>query len=89
MLGQLQAARRADWADREVAVAAVTVQIHSRGLTDAETRLLELLCEGKTLREISAELHVTYGTVRNRTARIVDKLGAATLWQAVAMFKER
>jgi DNA-binding NarL/FixJ family response regulator len=46
-----------------------------RLLTDTERRILKLLVQNKTSREIAAQLHVSYRTVQNHRANICQKLG--------------
>jgi DNA-binding NarL/FixJ family response regulator len=45
-------------------------------LTDRETRILDLLLEGKKDKEIAREIHVTEGTVRSYLRVIEAKLDA-------------
>jgi DNA-binding NarL/FixJ family response regulator len=46
-----------------------------RDLTHTERRILKLIAENKTSREIAAQLHVSYRTVQNHRANICAKLG--------------
>ena len=57
---------------------------HSHGLTQAEARVLEALCEGATPNEVAASLGVAVSTVRTQLATIRAKTGAAGLRQLVA-----
>jgi DNA-binding NarL/FixJ family response regulator len=52
-------------------------------LTPREEEVLDLLAEGKSNREIAAELHLTAGTVRNYVSAIIAKLQANDRTHAV------
>ena len=58
-------------------------------LTDRESQVLELVAEGKTTKEIAAELFLSAGTVRNYISTILDKLGVGNRIEAIARFKEK
>ena len=45
-------------------------------LTDKEERILDLLAEGKSNKQIAAEIFLAEGTVKNYVSRIMDKLHA-------------
>ena len=51
-------------------------------LTDQERRVLLLVAEGKTNREIAHDLHLGQGTVRNYVSNILSKLGVANRAEA-------
>ena len=53
-------------------------------LTDQEMRVLALLAEGKTNREIAQLLYLGEGTVRNYVSSILSKLGLANRAEAAA-----
>src|SRR5574341_380683 len=53
-------------------------------LTEQERRVLLLVAEGKTTREIAQELHLGQGTVRNYVSNILSKLGLANRAEAAA-----
>ncbi len=53
-------------------------------LTEQERRVLALVAEGKTNREIAHELHLGEGTVRNYVSNILSKLGLANRAEAAA-----
>jgi DNA-binding NarL/FixJ family response regulator len=53
-------------------------------LTDQERRVLALVTEGKTNRDIAEELHLGEGTVRNYVSNILSKLGLANRAEAAA-----
>jgi DNA-binding NarL/FixJ family response regulator len=53
-------------------------------LTDGERRILPLLAEGKTNKEIAAVLFLSDKTVKNYVATILEKLGLARRTQAPA-----
>ncbi|MEO4055487.1 response regulator transcription factor [Solibacillus sp. CAU 1738] len=58
-------------------------------LTERESQVLELVAEGKTTKEIAAELFLSAGTVRNYISTILDKLGVSNRIEAIARFKEK
>lgn len=58
-------------------------------LTDRESQVLELVAEGKTTKEIAAELFLSAGTVRNYISTILDKLNVGNRIEAIARFKEK
>ena len=53
-------------------------------LTEQERRVLMLVTEGKTNREIAHDLHLGEGTVRNYVSNILSKLGVSNRAQAAA-----
>lgn len=53
-------------------------------LSEQERRVLLLVAEGKTNREIAQELHLGDGTVRNYVSSILDKLALANRAEAAA-----
>jgi len=53
-------------------------------LTDKEIRVLGLLAEGKTNREIAQALYLSEGTVRNYVSNILNKLGLSNRTEAAA-----
>ena len=53
-------------------------------LTEQERRVLALIADGKTNRDIAAELHLGEGTVRNYVSNILSKLGLANRAEAAA-----
>lgn len=58
-------------------------------LTDREKAVLELIADGKNTKEISDELYITTGTVRNYVSVILDKLGVSNRIEAIKHFKEK
>ncbi len=54
-------------------------------LTARETEVLNLVRAGMTNREISEKLYLSVNTVRNHVAHILDKLGARSKLEAVAI----
>ena len=58
-------------------------------LTEREKAVLELIADGKNTREISNELYITTGTVRNYVSVILDKLGVGNRIEAIKHFKEK
>jgi DNA-binding NarL/FixJ family response regulator len=53
-------------------------------LTEQERRVLLLVADGKTNREIAQELHLGQGTVRNYVSNILSKLGLSNRAEAAA-----
>ncbi len=58
-------------------------------LTERESQVLQLVAEGKTTKEIAAELYLSAGTVRNYISTILDKLGVSNRIEAISRFKEK
>lgn len=58
-------------------------------LTERESQVLELVAEGKTTKEIAAELFLSAGTVRNYISTILDKLGVGNRIEAISRFREK
>ena len=52
-------------------------------LTSREREVLALLTQGRTTRQVSAELHITYATARNHVQRVLEKLGVHSRMEAV------
>ena len=53
-------------------------------LTDQELRVLSLITQGKTNKEIAADLYLGEGTVRNYVSNILDKLSLSNRAEATA-----
>ncbi|MCE7883927.1 MAG: DNA-binding response regulator [Actinobacteria bacterium ATB1] len=53
-------------------------------LTDRERRIVELIAEGKTNRQIADEIHLAEKTVKNYVSNILSKLGMARRSEAAA-----
>ncbi|MBM4422528.1 MAG: response regulator transcription factor [Chloroflexi bacterium] len=53
-------------------------------LTEQERRVLALVAEGKTNREIAQDLHLGEGTVRNYVSNVLSKLGLANRAEAAS-----
>lgn len=58
-------------------------------LTERESQVLELVAEGKTTKEIAAELFLSAGTVRNYISTILDKLSVGNRIEAIQRFREK
>ncbi|GAA3443470.1 response regulator transcription factor [Planomonospora venezuelensis] len=67
--------------DPQLAYAALAVA--GSPLTAREADVLRLTASGATPREVSAQLHLSYGTVRNYLASAVTKLGARNRVDAI------
>lgn len=58
-------------------------------LTPREFQVLQLLEAGRSNREISLELHLSLNTVRNHVQHVLDKLGAHSKHEAVAIARRQ
>ena len=54
----------------------------SRGLTAREVEVLQLVAQGRSNREIAAELYIAEKTARNHIERVYSKLGVNNRTQA-------
>lgn len=54
-------------------------------LTERKTDVLNLLAKGLNNAEISGQLHLSEGTVRNHVSAILDKLGVSDRTQAAVI----
>lgn len=61
----------------------------SGSLNQRERRILELIAEGRTNREIGGVLFLAEGTVRNLVSGILSKLGAGSRAEAAARYSRR
>ncbi|MGI8313740.1 response regulator [Halobacillus mangrovi] len=58
-------------------------------LTEREREVIQLMADGKDTKEISEELFITRGTVRNYVSVILDKLEVSNRIEAISRFKEK
>ncbi|MGJ7910730.1 response regulator [Neobacillus sp. LXY-1] len=58
-------------------------------LTPKEKEILKLASLGKTTKEITSELYLSSGTVRNYISEIIHKLGAKNRTEAAAIAQEK
>jgi two-component system response regulator DesR len=58
-------------------------------LTEREKEVLQLIGDGKNTKQISEQLYITTGTVRNYISVILDKLDVSNRIEAVTRFKEK
>ncbi|WP_246246522.1 response regulator transcription factor [Paenibacillus lemnae] len=58
-------------------------------LTEREQEILRLTAAGKSSSEIAAQLHLSYGTVRNYMSEAFHKLDAKNRLEAVAIAEEK
>lgn len=58
-------------------------------LTERESEVLVLMSEGKSTKDISSQLFITTGTVRNYISSILDKLDVSNRIEAITRFKEK
>lgn len=58
-------------------------------LTEREKQVIELMADGKDTKEISKQLFITQGTVRNYISVILDKLEVSNRIEAISRFKEK
>ena len=72
--------------DSEISTAAM---IDDCPLTDRELDLLRLTIEGGSVRDMSAQLHLAPGTVRNYLSSAMQKTGASSRHEAARRARER
>ena len=65
---------------------AMTPAPPSRRLSPRQRQIVKLAADGRTSKEIASILQVAKGTVENHMARAIDRLGAKTRCEAVAIF---
>ncbi|GMK42028.1 transcriptional regulatory protein DesR [Paenibacillus sp. CCS19] len=58
-------------------------------LTEREKAVLALIADGKSTKEISKELYITPGTIRNYISVILNKLGVGNRVEAIKHFKDK
>ncbi|MCD5325663.1 MULTISPECIES: response regulator transcription factor [Pontibacillus] len=58
-------------------------------LTEREKQVMQLMADGKNTKDISSELYITPGTVRNYISVILDKLEVSNRIEAISRFKEK
>jgi two-component system response regulator DesR len=58
-------------------------------LTEREKEVLQLIGDGRNTKQISEQLYITTGTVRNYISVILDKLDVSNRIEAVTRFKEK
>lgn len=58
-------------------------------LTERESEVLTLISQGKTTKEVAAELYLSHGTVRNYMSLILEKLQVSNRIEAISRFKEK
>jgi DNA-binding NarL/FixJ family response regulator len=63
--------------------------IDTESLTDKEEKILQLIAEGMTNRQIAGTLFLAEGTVKNYVSRIMDKLHANTRTELALMSKRQ
>lgn len=57
-------------------------------LTERERQVVQLMAEGKNTKQISKELFITTGTVRNYVSVILDKLEVSNRIEAISKIKD-
>lgn len=62
---------------------------HPNPLTSRENEVLQLIADGKTTKQIAAELHITNGTVRNYVSVLLDKLQVSNRIEAISLCKDK
>lgn len=72
--------------DSEISTAAM---IDDCPLTDRELDVLRLTLDGRSVREMSSELHLASGTVRNYLSSAMQKTGASSRHEAARRARER
>ncbi|WP_082232207.1 response regulator transcription factor [Halobacillus massiliensis] len=58
-------------------------------LTEREKQVIQLMADGKTTKEISKQLYITTGTVRNYISVILDKLEVSNRIEAISRFRDK
>ena len=61
----------------------------SNPLSEQEIKILSLIAQGKTSKEIASTLFLSNGTVRNYTSNIFDKLGVNNRLEALKIAREK
>ena len=61
----------------------------SNPLSEPEIKILSLIAQGKTSKEIACTLFLSNGTVRNYTSNIFDKLGVNNRLEALKIAREK
>ena len=61
----------------------------SKPLSEQEIKILSLIAQGKTSKEIACTLFLSNGTVRNYTSNIFDKLGVNNRLEALKIAREK
>lgn len=61
----------------------------SNPLSEQEIKILSLIVQGKTSKEIACTLFLSNGTVRNYTSNIFDKLGVNNRLEALKIAREK
>ena len=69
--------------------AQLAARIQAPGLTDRQTKILELVAEGKSNKEVGAAMRITEGTVKVHLSHIFRKLGVEGRAQAIRRALER
>ncbi|RSL34173.1 DNA-binding response regulator [Salibacterium salarium] len=58
-------------------------------LTERENQIIKLIADGKTTKEISNQLYIKTGTVRNYVSVILDKLEVSNRIEAISRVEEK
>lgn len=58
-------------------------------LTEREREIMKLVAEGKTAKEISAQLFLSSGTVRNYISEVINKLNVKNRIEAISVAQEK
>lgn len=64
-------------------------EIDLSSISTEDAQILELLCQGRTNREISDILAITPSRVRHSTSRIFDRLGVKNRYEATAVWSTK
>ncbi|TYO93374.1 response regulator transcription factor [Desulfallas thermosapovorans] len=62
----------------------VIMKLPQTGLTDVETRVLQMIAAGETQKDVAASLFMSLSTLRRRIKGICTKLGVETVEEALA-----
>ncbi len=66
-----------------------TAAFDRSSITDEDAQILDLLCQGRTNKEISDILGMTSSRVRHSTSRIFDRLGVKNRYEATAVWSTK
>jgi DNA-binding CsgD family transcriptional regulator len=78
------------WAEKARAeLGRISGRVRSDGLTPTEQRIAELVAQGRSNKEVSAELFVTVKTVERNLSRIYEKLGVRSRTELARQYARR
>lgn len=89
VLDPIVTTRAMEWFKEQGKAPDSSSQLQTKMLSPQQEKVLALLAEGKTNKEIAADLDLSEKTVKNYIAALFDKLGVTRRSQAVAVFFKR